>query len=75
MSVQAQIVNLLQDLQEQLKLTYLFIGHDLAIIEHLCDQILVMRGGKLVESGPKEQIYGEPKEEYTRTLLAAAGGQ
>jgi ABC-type microcin C transport system duplicated ATPase subunit YejF len=74
-SVQAQIVNLLQDLQEELKLTYLFIGHDLAVIEHLCDHILVMHGGRLVESGPKEQIYGDPKEEYTRTLLAAAGGQ
>jgi ABC-type microcin C transport system duplicated ATPase subunit YejF len=73
-SVQAQIVNLLQDLQEQLKLTYLFIGHDLAVIEHLCDHVLVMHRGKLVESGTKAQIYNEPKEEYTRTLLAAAGG-
>jgi peptide/nickel transport system ATP-binding protein len=57
-----------------LKLTYLFIGHDLAVIEHLCDHVLVMHHGKLVESGTKEQIYGEPKQDYTRTLLAAAGG-
>ena len=71
-SVQAQIVNLLQDLQASLDLTYLFIGHDLAVIEHLCDHVLVMHRGKLVESGTKEQIYGDPQDEYTRTLLAAA---
>lgn len=71
-SVQAQIVNLLQDLQDSLKLTYLFIGHDLAVIEHLCDHVLVMHRGKLVESGTKEQIYGDPQNDYTRTLLAAA---
>ena len=71
-SVQAQIVNLLQDLQEQLQLTYLFIGHDLAVVEHLCDQILVMHRGKLVEFGSRDQIYGDPKDPYTRTLLAAA---
>ncbi len=71
-SVQAQIVNLLQDLQEQLGLTYLFIGHDLAVVEHLCSHVLVMFRGKLVESGTREQIYGNPRHEYTKTLLRAA---
>ncbi len=73
-SVQAQIVNLLQDLQEELGLTYLFIGHDLAVVEHLCTDVLVMFRGKIVESGSRDQIYGDPKHAYTRSLLAAAGG-
>lgn len=71
-SVQAQIVNLLQDLQEELGLTYLFIGHDLAVIEHLCSDVLVMYRGKLVESGPRERIFADPQHEYTRRLLRAA---
>ncbi|MEQ1859575.1 MAG: ATP-binding cassette domain-containing protein [Chthoniobacteraceae bacterium] len=70
-SVQAQIVNLLQDLQEQLGLTYLFIAHDLAVIEHVSDHVLVMNHGKIVESAPAAQIYEAPQHEYTRKLLAA----
>ncbi len=70
-SVQAQIVNLLQDLQEQLKLTYLFISHDLAVVEHICDQLLVMTEGKLVEQGSPETIYNAPAHPYTRKLLDA----
>jgi peptide/nickel transport system ATP-binding protein/oligopeptide transport system ATP-binding protein len=70
-SVQAQIVNLLQDLQEQLGLTYLFIAHDLAIIEHISDHVLVMYRGKIVESASAEAIYSNPRHEYTRKLLAA----
>ncbi|MBS0659449.1 MAG: ABC transporter ATP-binding protein [Verrucomicrobia bacterium] len=73
-SVQAQIVNLLQDLQEQLGLTYLFIGHDLAVIEHLCSEVLVMYRGKLVEAGSREQVFGAPQHDYTKRLLRAAGG-
>ena len=70
-SVQAQIVNLLQDLQEQLGLTYLFIAHDLAVVEHISDHVLVMYHGKIVESAPADAIYAHPQHEYTRRLLAA----
>ncbi|MDB6134417.1 MAG: peptide transporter ATPase [Verrucomicrobiales bacterium] len=70
-SIQAQIINLLQDLQEELGLTYLFIGHDLAVVEHISDEILVLHHGRLVESGPAERVCREPKHEYTRNLLAA----
>ncbi len=71
-SVQAQIVNLLQDLQEQLGLTYLFIAHDLAVVEHISDQVLVMYHGKIVEAAPAESIYRDPQHDYTKRLLAAA---
>ncbi len=70
-SVQAQIVNLLQDLQDELGLTYLFIAHDLAVVEHISDQVLVMYHGKIVESASAEQIYESPQHEYTKKLLAA----
>jgi peptide/nickel transport system ATP-binding protein/oligopeptide transport system ATP-binding protein len=70
-SVQAQIVNLLQDLQEELKLTYLFIAHDLAVVEHMSDHVLVMYRGKIVESASAEAIYENPQHEYTKKLLAA----
>jgi peptide/nickel transport system ATP-binding protein/oligopeptide transport system ATP-binding protein len=70
-SVQAQIVNLLQDLQDELGLTYLFIAHDLAVVEHISDQVLVMYHGKIVESASAEQIYENPQHDYTRKLLAA----
>lgn len=70
-SVQAQIVNLLQDLQEQLGLTYLFIAHDLAVVEHISDHVLVMYRGKIVEAASAEAIYENPQHEYTRKLLAA----
>jgi oligopeptide transport system ATP-binding protein len=71
-SVQAQIVNLLQDLQEQLGLTYLFIAHDLAVVEHISNQVLVMHAGRIVEAASAEAIYQNPQHEYTRRLLAAA---
>ena len=70
-SVQAQIVNLLQDLQEQLGLTYLFIAHDLAVVEHISDQVLVMYRGRIVEAASAEAIYHAPQHEYTQRLLAA----
>jgi ABC-type oligopeptide transport system ATPase subunit len=70
-SVQAQIVNLLQDLQEELGLTYLFIAHDLAVVEHVSDFVLVMNQGKIVEAATADAIYHDPKDEYTRKLLAA----
>jgi peptide/nickel transport system ATP-binding protein/oligopeptide transport system ATP-binding protein len=70
-SVQAQIINLLQDLQEQLGLTYLFIAHDLAVVEHISDHVLVMYRGKIVESASADDIYQNPRHEYTRKLLSA----
>lgn len=70
-SVQAQIVNLLQDLQEELGLTYLFIAHDLAVVEHISDEVLVMTEGKIVEQASAEEIYSNPQHEYTKKLLAA----
>ncbi len=71
-SVQAQVVNLLQDLQEELGLTYLFIAHDLAVVEHISDHILVMFRGHIVESAPAEEIYRSPQHPYTKELLEAA---
>lgn len=70
-SVQAQIVNLLQDLQEELSLTYLFIAHDLAVVEHISDFVLVMNQGKIVEAATAEAIYENPQDPYTRKLLDA----
>jgi oligopeptide transport system ATP-binding protein len=70
-SVQAQIINLLSDLQDKFKLTYLFIAHDLAVVEHVSDRVLVMYYGKIVEEATAEQIYGNPQHEYTKTLLTA----
>ncbi len=70
-SVQAQIVNLLQDLQDELGLTYLFIAHDLAVVEHISDEVLVMTEGKIVEQASAEAIYENPQHPYTKKLLAA----
>jgi peptide/nickel transport system ATP-binding protein/oligopeptide transport system ATP-binding protein len=70
-SVQAQIVNLLQDLQEQLGIAYLFIAHDLAVVQHVSDHVIVMHHGKIVESAPAGAIYENPQHEYTRKLLSA----
>jgi ABC-type oligopeptide transport system ATPase subunit len=70
-SVQAQIVNLLTELQETFKLTYLFIAHDLAVVEHISDRVLVMYFGKIVEEASAEDIYEHPLHRYTQTLLSA----
>jgi ABC-type oligopeptide transport system ATPase subunit len=70
-SIQAQILNLLKDLQRDLGLAYLFVAHDLAVVRTMSDRIAVMNKGKLVEIGPAEQVYGNPQDEYTRALLAA----
>ncbi|MCH8541413.1 MAG: ATP-binding cassette domain-containing protein [Opitutales bacterium] len=70
-SVQAAIVNLLQDLQKELNLTYLFIAHDLAVVEHISDEVLVMTGGKIVEQASAEAIYENPQHPYTKKLLEA----
>ena len=70
-SIQAQILNLLKDLQGEFGLTYLFIAHDLAVVRAMSDRIAVMNRGVLVELGPAEEVYGEPKEAYTQALLSA----
>jgi oligopeptide transport system ATP-binding protein len=70
-SIQAQIINLLEDLRQELDLTYLFIGHDLSVVRHLCDRIAVMYLGKLVEIAPSEELFDHPLHPYTRALLAA----
>ena len=70
-SVQAQIVNLLEDLQQELGISYLFISHDLAVVEHISDLVVVMYRGEVVEAAAAEIIYRDPKHEYTRNLLAS----
>ena len=70
-SVQAQIINLLQDLQDELGLTYLFIAHDLAVVEHISDYVLVMTKGKIVEQASAAEIYSNPQHPYTIKLLEA----
>ncbi|MEM7079081.1 MAG: ATP-binding cassette domain-containing protein [Pseudomonadota bacterium] len=70
-SVQAQIINLLEDLQRDLGLTYIFVSHDLSVVRHICDDLLVMYHGKVVESGAVASIYAAPQQPYTRLLLSA----
>ena len=70
-SVQASVVNLLQDLQDELGVAYLFIAHDLAVVEHISHHVLVMEKGVVVEQGTPDQILGSPQHPYTRTLLDA----
>ncbi len=72
MTVQAQVVDLLRDLQAKHDLAYLFISHDLKVVKALANHVIVMRTGKVVEEGPSEQIFSAPKEDYTKALMAAA---
>ena len=73
-SVQAQVLNLIRELQEEFNLTYIFISHDLAVIKHISDRMIVMNKGQIIESGYPDDIYSNPKEEYTKKLIASIPG-
>ncbi|OXM13842.1 dipeptide/oligopeptide/nickel ABC transporter ATP-binding protein [Paenibacillus herberti] len=70
-SIQSQILNLMQDLREQMGLTYVFIAHDLSVVKHFCERVAVMYLGRIVELGDKRSLYGQPKHPYTQALLSS----
>jgi peptide/nickel transport system ATP-binding protein len=73
-SVQAQVLNLMQDLQDAFGVTYLFISHDLSVVDLVCDEVIVLQGGRIVEQGDPDRIFQRPQHPYTQRLLAAVPG-
>ena len=73
-SVQAQVLNLIRELQQEFNLTYIFISHDLSVIKHISDRVMVMNKGEIIETGDPDEIYYRPKEEYTKKLIASIPG-
>ncbi len=74
-SVQAQVLNLIRELQQEFNLTYIFISHDLSVIKHISDRVMVMNKGEIIETGDPDEIYYHPKEEYTKRLIASIPGK
>ncbi len=70
-SIQAQIINLLMEIKEQFKLSYLFIAHDLALVKNISDRVAIMLAGKIIETGKTEDIFSNPKHNYTKTLISS----
>lgn len=71
-TIQSQIIKLLKNLRDELGLSYLLITHDLEVVYELCDDVLVMKNGRIIESGSKEKIFSHPENEYTRELIRAS---
>ncbi len=71
-SVQKQILDLLKELQREFQMSYLFITHDMGVVNYIADEVIVMKNGRVIESGPKDQVLYDPKEEYTKTLIASS---
>jgi peptide/nickel transport system ATP-binding protein/oligopeptide transport system ATP-binding protein len=74
-SIQAQILLLLKELQQEMSLSYIFISHDLRVVRHIADEIAVMHQGKILETGSIQEVYESPKQQYTQNLLKAIPGQ
>jgi peptide/nickel transport system ATP-binding protein len=70
-SIQAQLLNLLQDLQDERGMSYIFISHDLAVVRHMADQVMVMKEGEIVEISDSDEIYSNPRHPYTKQLLSS----